>query len=180
MEGREALGKSRGSLRARLSEAGLPAVLLAFGLVMYLLAGDIQFAERPGQLGPQFWPQMLMVLLMCTAAGIFLTKLRSPVPSGRDGTVEEASWGLLTLGGALVVGYVVLSVLTGFLVSTSLFMMAFLYAAGYRRWTVVPLSLVAAFLMVLLFVRVVYVSLPTGIGIFDEFTTVIYAALGIY
>lgn len=175
-------GGGQGSLRARLGQAILPAGLLIFGLVVWVLAGRIDYVERAGQLGPGFWPRMLMVLLMIHAAGLVLVALRGPAPgpapAGEAG--ERGNWPLLLLGGALVLGYVVLSGYIGFLLSTALFLIAFLYAAGYRHWSVLPTSLVGSLLLVLLFVRVVYVSLPTGVGVFDALTTVIYTALGIY
>jgi hypothetical protein len=78
---------------------------------------------------------------------------------------------LLAAGVVLTVAYGGALTVLGFLISTFLFMVLFMYLGRYRAHLAIWLtSLVGAILLVLLFQRVVYVSLPRGIPPFDRVT----------
>jgi putative tricarboxylic transport membrane protein len=44
----------------------------------------------------------------------------------------------------------------------------------------VPVAAVVAVVFTYVFVKVVYMSLPTGVGVFDSLTVALYELLGIY
>jgi putative tricarboxylic transport membrane protein len=56
-----------------------------------------------------------------------------------------------------------------------------LWAAGKRQLLVtVPVAAAVALVFTYVFVKVVYMSLPTGISVFDSLTVALYELLGIY
>jgi hypothetical protein len=58
---------------------------------------------------------------------------------------------------------------------------AFLWAAGKRQLLVtVPVAAAAALVFTYVFVKVVYMSLPTGVSVFDSLTAALYELLGVY
>lgn len=162
---------------ARLETAFLPGLLFLIGLTGFWLAGKIEYVAREGQIGPNFWPRLIMGLLMVTAAGLLLGTLRAAADQQAE---AETNWRSLGLGALLVLGYIVGSILIGFFLSTILFMYTFLHLTGFRGWRMAALSVGTSVTLVYLFVAVVYVSLPPGVGLFDQLTTLIYTALGIY
>jgi putative tricarboxylic transport membrane protein len=76
---------------------------------------------------------------------------------------------LLGVGVVLTVAYGASVTILGFLISTFLFAVLFMYAGRYRAHAVIWLTSAAGVLaLFLLFQKVVYVSLPRGVPPFDR------------
>jgi putative tricarboxylic transport membrane protein len=162
-------------------------ILLATAYLFYV-AGNFEYQERPGQLGPQFWPRM-------AAVGLGLAVLVRIVQTIRDrnrpivrvtGEFDEYQeieaelhWPSLWLAIGLVVGYVTATMFLGYMISSALFLGLFIWFGGQRKWYVTLVAAVGGLLFSFIFVGVVYVSLPTGVGIFDTITVEVYKLLGI-
>ncbi|MGH3329164.1 MAG: tripartite tricarboxylate transporter TctB family protein [Streptomycetales bacterium] len=87
----------------------------------------------------------------------------------------------LAAGMLLVIGYVFATLYLGYPLATAAFVPVFLYAAGRRRLLItLPLGIGTAAVFSYVFLRLVYISLPTGVGIFDQATVALFTALGIY
>lgn len=86
----------------------------------------------------------------------------------------------VALGIALVVGYIVSMLFLGYILATALFLIAFIYLGGQRKWYVIPLGLVSSVVFAYVFLKVVYIALPSGIGVFDQLSVFLYQLLGIY
>jgi putative tricarboxylic transport membrane protein len=86
----------------------------------------------------------------------------------------------VALGVVLVVGYVVGMLFLGYILATALFLIAFIYLGGQRKWYVVPLGIASSLLFAYVFLKVVYIALPSGVGIFDQLTVLLYELLGVY
>ena len=57
----------------------------------------------------------------------------------------------------------------------------FLWLSGHRKpWTLLGVALVAPQVLAYLFVKIVYIALPTGVGVFDTVTVLLYRVFGIY
>jgi putative tricarboxylic transport membrane protein len=172
-----------GVARELLPEIG---ILLAASYLFYV-AGNFEYKARPGQLGPQFWPRM-------AAVGLGLAVLVRIVQTIRDRnrpivrvksefdeyeTEAEVHWPSFGLAIGLVVGYIVSTMFLGYMISTMLFLGLFIWLGGQRKWYVTLVAAVGGLTFSFIFVGVVYVSLPTGVGIFDSITVGIYRLLGI-
>ena len=179
----------RQSSPASLARELLPeiGILLATAYLFYV-AGNFEYQERPGQLGPQFWPRM-------AATGLGLAVLVRIVQTIRDRNrpivrvksefdeyreaEAELHWPSLWLAIGLVVGYVTSTMFLGFMFATALFLGLFIWLGGQRSWYVPLVAAVGGLAFSFIFVGVVYVSLPTGVGIFDTVTVEVYKLLGI-
>jgi putative tricarboxylic transport membrane protein len=167
-------------MREPLRRAGGALLLggIAFGL--FLDAGRFGALAPPGQIGPGFWPRLVLIGLMVSALVNAAASLRRPsrpslaaVPLAR-----EFRRGRLALAGGLILGYIGAIELVGFLLATSAFLAAFMALAGLRR--PVSLLLIAAIgagLLTAVFVRVVYLPLPKGWGPFEDVTLTLYRLL---
>jgi hypothetical protein len=167
---------------------GVWSLLLFVVALALLLALNAQthFRSAPEELGPRFWPRL------CLAAMLVLTALDAALafwPSRRPSVgIDKAaparapeSLALLFAGLLLVVAYAIATVVAGFPLATMGFLVAFSYLGGYRH---MPSLLAIAFgttlALLYIFVYLVYVSLPLGLGPFLEMNVALYRLLGIF
>lgn len=157
--------------------AAMPyAVLIALAAWFYRLAGGIAFDHQGSNLGPDFWPRMIlaamMVVCLVQLARILMFGRPPEHPMLADDEDEEAlprSSLLLAAGAGLTVAYGAVVTTVGFLIATFLFMALFMYAGRYRNHAAIWLSSLAGTVaLVVLFQKVVYVSLPRGVPPFDR------------
>jgi accessory gene regulator protein AgrB len=97
-----------------------------------------------------------------------------------DGEQQAIALAILLIGGiALVTAYAVVVDVLGFLLSTFLFLAAFMYLGRYRKHVaVLSISAGVTILAALIFIRFAYVSLPRGVPPFDVVTDFIRIILG--
>jgi putative tricarboxylic transport membrane protein len=160
----------------------LPYVLgLALAAALYVYAGQIDYTPRAGELGPAVWPRLAIVLMGASCAFEIVRKVAGSRVEARgiaevldreSGTGGEKKYPLLLIGGiVLVSAYAVIVPLLGFILSTFIFLAAFMYLGRYRNHRAVwAASAVVTVLCGVLFLRVAYVSLPRGIAPFDRVT----------
>ncbi len=185
--------------------AAAPLLGAALGLALLLTAGDLDQVARPGQLGPGFWPRLVLLGLVGACALKAITDWRRrPAPRpGRDGepgappapaggpAVPGAgqpappggglAWPTLAGAAAAIVLYVLLTPWIGFALATALFVAAFMRLAGARSLPVVAAHAVAGTIGLLYaFVKLVYLPLPKGAGAFESLTLALYRALRIF
>ena len=162
---------------------------LAVAAVLFFFARQIQYTTRPGMLGPDFWPKMAIGLMAAVCLFEILRALAGVKSEThgvadaleKDDTEETAPTypGLLIGGIVLVAVYAVVVDILGFLLSTFLFLPAFMYLGRYRHHVAVwSTSAVVTVLAALIFMRFAYVSLPRGEPPFDAFTDFIRIMLG--
>jgi putative tricarboxylic transport membrane protein len=184
---------------ARLARAAPYAVLLALGAWFFVLAGEIEYVGPAGRIGPGFWPRAVLALLMLVCAwelakSLFLERQRSvgavlqalmeeaapSVASGAEAAAAEPSWARLGAGVGATLAYVLLVDVLGFFLATAGYLAAFIAVGGYRRWGVVlATSLAGSFVLLAVFMKVVYVSLPLGAGPFRAVSVALLALLGV-
>jgi len=179
----------RHSSPASLARELLPeiGILLAAAYLFYV-AGTFDYEKRPGQLGPQFWPRMAAVGLGLAVLVRIVQTIRDrnrPIVRVKTEFDEyersdaELHWPSFGLALVLAVGYVASTMFLGFMISTVLFLGLFIWLGGQRKWYVPLVAVVGGLSFSFIFVGVVYVSLPTGVGIFDTITVGVYRLLGI-
>jgi hypothetical protein len=81
---------------------------------------------------------------------------------------------------ALIVGYVVAVSWLGFFLTSALFLASFVWIGGYRRpLATLLLSGIGAFVLVVIFMRVAYISLPLGEGAFRSLSMALLTLIGV-
>lgn len=173
---------------AALAQVLLPELaLLAVAVYLFFLAGTFEFQQREGQLGPGFWPQMAAIGLALALLAHIVQTIRDrnrPIVKVRTEFDEyeeapaELHWPSAALALSLAVGYVFATMFIGYMLSTALFLTIYIWAGGQRKWYTPLIGIAGALVFTAVFVRLVYVSLPTGVGIFDSITVAIYNLLG--
>jgi putative tricarboxylic transport membrane protein len=168
------------------------AVLLCAAAYLSTRTLQFDYPRAPGRLGPDVWPQAILILLMAAcAAGI----VRALFLEGR-GKLSEAGteltglpveteletpsrYGLVAGGILLFLVYPFALDYLGFLVATFLLMALFMLVGQWRNVPgVIAVSAVGTLVLFYVFRGVVYVSLPLGTGVFHDLTVWVAALLG--
>ena len=170
----------------------LPYAALLLGAVyLFRDAGHFAYAARPGELGPDVWPRAILVILMAVciveilrrALASAATPAAAGDSAGAHAAADEARrYPRLLAGGiVLTILYVLALEVLGFFVATVLFLALFMRVGRYRRIGVIAAtSLLGSLAFVYVFMKIVYVSLPLGIGPFKQLSVWILRALGIH
>ena len=175
------------SWRALAAELVPEVVLLIAAAYAFYLAGNFGGQTDPGQLGPGFWPRMaatgLAIALVARIVQIVRARNR-PIVKVRSEFSEEDDetptyWPQVGIAMGLVVAYVFATMFIGYLFATAVFLTVFIWLGGQRRWFVPLIGAAGALVSAYVFIGVVFVALPTGVGLFDTLTVEIYRALGI-
>ena len=163
------------------------AILFCAAAYLFTLTLGFDFPHAPGRLGPDIWPQAILVLLMLTCAiGIARNFLGSDGPHAGDPAqlhaalpgdipLEEAEvpsrYSLVALGFALFLIYPLALEYVGFLVATFLLMAIFMRVGQWRNLVgVLATSAIGTLVLFYVFRGIVYVSLPLGVGPFHDWT----------
>jgi len=163
------------------------AVGLAIAVALYVYAGTFVYSSRPGQLGPDVWPRLAILLMGASCVWEIARRLIAGNQDAagfleafdREPGIEEAQpvYPRLLIGGIVLMAiYAVLVPVLGFILGTFLFLAAFMYVGGYREHKAIwGASAVVTIFCGILFLRIAYVSLPRGIPPFDRATDVFFA-----
>ena len=165
---------------------------LAIATALYIYAGTFVYTPRAGQLGPDVWPRLAILLM---GASCVFEISRRLVAGNQDATgfleafdrepdVEEKQpvYPRLLIGGIVLMGiYAVLVPVLGFILGTFLFLAVFMYVGDYRAHGVIwGASAAVTIFCGILFLRIAYVSLPRGIPPFDRATDIFFAIPGLW
>jgi putative tricarboxylic transport membrane protein len=167
-------------------------VMLAVSALLYYAATLITAPSvSGGRLGPDSWPKFIIVVMAALCLYEIVKRLvvgssftaTGLVPVANDGEAEgeaaEAHHGKLAAGIALVAGYVLGVSHIGFFVATAVFLAAFTWIGGFRRpLTLAIVSLAGTFALLVVFMRVAYVSLPLGVGPFKAISLLLLKLIG--
>jgi putative tricarboxylic transport membrane protein len=171
-------------------------VLLVAGF-LYYRATQIDFTAPGDRIGPDVWPKAILILAMATCAyeivknlvfsgakreiGGVLESIIEETPAAPDGQTPAPlhPW-RLAVGAGLTIAYALGVDKLGFFLCTALFLCAYIRIGGYRRTGITLLLGVAGSLaFTYTFMKVVYISLPLGVGVFGQFSILLIQLLGI-
>jgi hypothetical protein len=167
---------------ASLRRVAAPLLGLVLAAGLFLQAAGLDAVAGPGQLGPGFWPRLTLAGLGLACLVQLVQAWRAdPARAGSDAPAPVVAPRMLALAIAAVLGYVAVLPLAGFPLATAGFVVAFMALGGARSPTGVAASAVAGTVLLLyVFVKLVYLPLPKGDGLFETLTVALYRALRIF
>ncbi len=169
----------------------IPYVIISLvSLYFYYLAGQFRFSAKPGNLGPDFWPKLLLGLTLAACLyeiikTAFFLKIAPPTEAAGEQPAKAAATkktypGLLIIGIAMTVAYAYFVATLGFVLCTFLYFALFMIVGRYRKvWAILANSVVGTLVLVVIFMKIVYVSLPLGKEPFSAVTFFVLKMLGI-
>lgn len=190
---------------SRLRQVLPHGVMLAAAIILYRLAAGID-VDTGGRIGPAVWPRAIIVVmgLLCayeivkrvvarsqlTATGMVATDplgaaATAPCASGTGGDIgvgadSRGNYPMLAGGIALIAAYVVAVPHTGFFLTTALFLGLFPWVGGVRRPLLsAAIGIAGSLVLVVVFMRVAYISLPLGAGPFRALSIALMRAIGV-
>jgi putative tricarboxylic transport membrane protein len=181
----------------RLARAAPYAVLLALAGALYIVAGQFEYTGPADRIGPGFWPRAILALLAVLCAYEIAKSLRVGISASVDGVLqslmqeaaetlegqadgERPSVARLAWGVGATLGYVVLVDVLGFFAATAAFLAAFILVGGYRRPAIAAaIGVAGAGVLTFVFMKIVYVSLPLGLGPFQALSLALLSAFGV-
>jgi putative tricarboxylic transport membrane protein len=174
-------------------------VMLLASVLLYVAASRID-VDTGGRISPALWPKAVIVFMGLLCAYEIVKRLvASRLESARgliDGldrnpaqlaAAEEASalapkpaWRMLFSGIALIAAYVIAVPWTGFILTTTVFLILFPMIGGFRRMGLaVAIGVAGGFVLAVTFLRIAYISLPLGEGPFRSLSLALMRALGV-
>jgi putative tricarboxylic transport membrane protein len=182
-------------------------VMLAISALLYwaALQIDTRGAEGGRRIGPEFWPKLIIVIMgaLCvyeivkrlvvkttfTAEGLTGALDHNPAEAAPAEPAPDASVppgqqrsypGRLLAGIAAIAGFALAVDWLGFFVATAAFLATFILIGGFRRPLVAAaIGLAGSFVLIVMFMRVAYISLPLGAGPFRELSLALLHLLGV-
>lgn len=166
-------------MASRARVAALLAGVLGSGL-LWASTWPLDAMVPRGQLGPGFWPRLVLIGLAVACLLKFREERRAGAAAA-PGLLPRVSGSRLALGMACILGYVIAAPRLGFALATAAFIAAFMVVAGARRVPgIVATALLGTVILLYTFIKLVYLPFPKGDGPFERVTLALYRALGIF
>jgi hypothetical protein len=168
----------------------LPHGVMLLAAVFLYWAATLIDVDTGGRIGPAVWPKTIIVIMGLLCAYEVVKRLVSDapgevralgVPEGEGGGAKGLPEHPRKLFGgiALIAAYVVAVPWLGFFVTTALFLAAFPWVAGLRRPVLTAaLGIAGSLALVVVFMRIAYISLPFGEGPFRALSLALLRAIG--
>ena len=164
------------------------AVLLAATVLLWVAARRIETGSG-GRVGPDLWPKAVLGFMALLCIYEIARRLLTRDSEGAAGLVKMDAGvveprrlhpRMLAAGIALIAGYVIAVPWVGFFAATTAFLASFIWAGGFRRpLAVAVVSLGGSLTLVVMFMRIAYISLPLGEGPFRALSLALLRLLGV-
>ena len=173
------------------------ALTLIAAILLWFAQGIHSDAVDAHRISPGFWPKAILWLWLVLAAGELINRLikltrvqlgektsqsdlqRELSPDDQDKHEPGSLWRAM-IGLAIIIGYSIFVSWVGFPIATTLFLFAFAWLGGYRRlWPLTAISIIGTAALILIFMKVAYISLPLGVSVFKDFSILILKLFGI-
>jgi len=161
-------------------------VFIAFFIFMLINSLKLHEIRRFGEVGSGFWPILILsaatllsiLLLVSTSIKYLNEKKKASVEASvsKEALVDlKSRRRKFALSVILLLIYVIVMPWIGFVLSTLIYVLAFILALEERRKYVLIISpvLVTA-LIVIIFAKFIVIPFPRGVGIFAAFSRLIY------
>ncbi len=152
-------------------------VLFAISIFLYYVAGTFRQFAPYAKLGPDFWPKGILLGIIFLSGILLIKSITSLIkheikePSMRNVQEPYRLFLVIAVSFAYAFGMGIL----GFLLSTILFQVIFLYLLKIKRFlSIILVSLLNTAMLYILFIQVLNMLLPTGVGIFRTISLFFY------
>lgn len=164
------------------------AAVLVGSVYLWVVADRFPTFAKYKNIDSDFWPKIILVSMCILSVPILYQNVaalrrkivrKRDVPSGDgpDGTSSSSAvnWTKMTLMAALCVFYYLGLSFLGFVLSTIVFMwLAMAVIGGAKKITAIVFPIGFTAFLAIVFVKLLELSLPRGVGIFHELSLLLY------
>lgn len=124
-------------------------VLIVFSIFAYLVANDFSEGESLGSFGPGFFPKIILILLAIFSLGLLIKGIlnlkteKTKIQFNSKKVIRVATYIVV------LIIYINLFFVTGFIISTILFLIVGQYLFGMRNW--IKLIAIAVIIPIILY-----------------------------
>ncbi len=164
-------------------------VTLVVALFLFYTAENFEFERIGNRIGPNFWPMMILGLLIVVSSyGLVTCIVGNASTTAPEVENEEDAFlrppeihpHLVWIGIAATIIYLIAMPIVGFFLGTIPFAAALVYLGQYRQpYHIVVLSVGLSVAFMFLFMRIVYVALPIGIEPFANISIAVMSLMGV-
>lgn len=153
------------TLSLKKADLTISGVIFLASIYLYYIADCIPTSDQFKDVGAGIWPKIIFTCLMLACIVLFVTTLRKE--SGAKALSGKEELLRLLMPVSLCIAYVAAMKWVGFLVGSMIFSIAYMCLIGYRKKAMIALiSLAVPFLVGLIFLKLMYIPIPKGVGIF--------------
>ena len=156
----------------------LPVAAILFSVVFFLVSLSLPGVNTG--MGPGGWPRIILSLMFLLGIILLIKELRlfRKAQGAEKETVEEEKSTPYSFRHWLAVGVIILLTLTikqiGFPLAAMLFIAVMALVLGMRSWKIIlSVSLIAAVAISILFMKVLFLPLPEGVGVFEKLSNLL-------
>lgn len=157
----------------RRGELIIPLSFLVASIYLFYLAMQFRAPFRMGfQVGPDVFPKILTGIMMVLSVVLIYNAVKRGGLTEFEKVVNPRNlW--ITL--AFIIAYAFLLETVGFVVLTPIWVAAYMFAIGMRRWTwLLGATLILSVFLIAVFAMFMLIPLPRGVGIFREISLLVY------
>jgi len=157
----------------RRGELIIPLSFLVASIYLFYLAMQFRAPFRMGfQVGPDVFPKILTGIMMVLSVVLIYNAVKRGGLTEFEKVVKPRNlW--ITL--AFIITYAFLLEIVGFVVLTPVWIAAYMFAIGMRRWTwLLGATVIFSVFMIVVFAMFMLIPLPRGVGIFREISLFVY------
>ena len=165
-------------------EIVLSAVCVGFFGFMLSQTFELLGQGRAGEVGSGLWPLMALLVSIALSLLMLVSSIKKSMAAAGQGeqvvspeAAAERKRARFTVALSVVcfLAYMILMPLTGFVLTTFLYILAFALVLGERRRWVLAVSPVLLTAVILgVFAKFITIPFPKGVGIFADFSRLFY------
>ncbi|WP_175637229.1 tripartite tricarboxylate transporter TctB family protein [Oceanobacillus sojae] len=161
------------------------SIVIIFAVFFLTSTPQIQSTNQSFIIGPTTWPYILLILMVFLGLyGIVSTLIKAKIMKSEEITAVQGetepvrkifklSIPIVSL--LVVIIYVLLLNIIGFIFSTILFLYGITLLLGTKKqWTAILFSIITMAIFVILFSVLLQIPLPRGVGVFRAFSLFFY------
>lgn len=158
---------------ARRGELIIPLSFLIASIYLFYLAMQFHAPFRMGfQVGPDIFPKILTTIMMFLSVVLIYNAVKRGGLTEFEKVVNPQNlW--ITL--AFIIAYAFLLEIVGFVVLTPIWIAAYMFAIGMRRWAwLIGTAVIFSVFLIVVFPKLMLIQLPRGVGLFREISLLVY------
>ena len=165
-----------------MGEFVIELFMLIVSIYLLVETGKIRSVGMQSAGGASFWPRIILLIIII-ATVVLLARLIHKKAITRKAfrtaiTLDQSqrkTFMRVSIAMVVTILYAAFMNLIGFLIISLMSQLLILFILGTRRWVTLittPLWLTAS--LYILFIRVIHIPLPRGVGLFYEFSRIFY------